>query len=233
MSEFFGLGVGALIWAAFVFNLFGFLARDELMLRLLMLGGSALSIAYYTSVVADQPLWDAIITRGALALANSMMIVIVVSERTTWFMSRESLDLYRSFNMLTPGQFRRILKKGVRGDAEQREIVLEEGRSANRLYFVIEGNARVEKGGIFADIGSRVFLGEIAYLRGAAATATVTLDAGSRYIAWRHGDLKRIKRRNRDLEVAMVAQFNEDLMNKVAGSPPADMHMAQAAARTV
>ena len=108
MDDFFGLGVGALIWAAFVFNLFGFLARDELYLRLLMLVGSALSIGYYLTVVADQPLWDAILTRGALALANSVMIAIVISERTTWFMSRESLDLYKSFDMLTPGQFRRI-----------------------------------------------------------------------------------------------------------------------------
>ena len=233
MDVYFGLGAGALIWAAFVFNLFGFLARDELILRMLMLGGSALSIAYYMSVVADQPLWDAIITRGALALANSMMIAIVVSERTTWFMSRDSLDLYKSFNMLSPGQFRRILKLGMRGVADTREVVLNEGQAADRLYFIIDGNARVEKSGLYADIGARVFLGEIAYLRGGAATATVTLDAGTHYIAWDHEELRGIKRRNRNLEVAMVAQFNEDLMNKVAGSPPADMHMAHASSRTV
>ena len=38
----FGLGIGLLVYAAFVFDLFGFLARDELWLRLLMLAASAL-----------------------------------------------------------------------------------------------------------------------------------------------------------------------------------------------
>ena len=162
-----------------------------------------------------------------------MMILIVISERTTWFMSRESLDLYKSFDMLTPGQFRRILKRCDTKTATSREIVLTEGRTADRLYFVISGNARVKKGGIQSDIGARVFLGEIVYLRGGAATATVTLDEGTRYLVWDHEELRSLKRRNRELTVAMVAQFNEDLMNKVAASPPADMHMAQAASRTM
>ena len=197
-----------------------------------MLVGSALSIGYYMSIVVDQPLWDAVLTRGILALTNLMMIVIVISERTTWFMSREDLDLYECFNMLNPGQFRRILKQGKRQTAHDGEVVLTEGQSADHLYFIMSGNARVEKGGLSADIGARVFLGEIAYLRGGVATATVTLSKGTRYLVWDHADLRRIKRRNRELEVAMVAQFNQDLIGKVAGSPPAAMELGQSVSTT-
>ena len=233
MDTFFGMGVGSLIWLAFVFNLFGFLARDELFLRLFMLVGSVLSIGYYSLIVSDQPLWDAILTRGTLMIANFVMIIIVITERTTLFMSQDALELYRSFNMLTPGQFRKLMRVTQTGVAGSSEVVLEEGRVADRLYFITKGNARVEKAGIYADIGERVFLGEIAYLRGGAATATVTLNEGTEYLSWDHASLQKMNRRNRELSVAMVAQFNEDLLNKVAGSPPADMHLSQAASRTV
>ena len=55
--------LGALLY------ILGFLVRDELLLRLLVLGGSGLYILYYFLFPAT-PLWDAIITSLILGVAN-------------------------------------------------------------------------------------------------------------------------------------------------------------------
>ena len=112
----FGLGVGVLVYIAFVFDLFGFMARDELWLRLLMLAASALYLVYYF-IVAGTPLWDALITNGALALVNLAIIAVIVTERTTLGFSPEDAALSRLFPLLRPGQFRRLLKAGRRVSA--------------------------------------------------------------------------------------------------------------------
>ncbi len=73
-----GLSVAVFVYAAFVFDVFGFLARDELWLRLQMMAAMMLYIIYYY-LVADAPLWDAIITNGTLAAVNLAMIFVVIA----------------------------------------------------------------------------------------------------------------------------------------------------------
>ena len=71
-----GLGVAIVVYIAFVLDMAGFLARDELWLRTLMLAASALYLIYYY-FVTDVPLWDAIRTNAALAAVNLIMIGVV------------------------------------------------------------------------------------------------------------------------------------------------------------
>ena len=57
-----GLSVGVLVYLAFAFDVAGFMARDELLWRGLMLTASAFYLVYYYFVV-DEPLRDAILTK--------------------------------------------------------------------------------------------------------------------------------------------------------------------------
>ena len=55
---------------------------------------------------------------------------------------------------------------------------------SNALYFVIGGKITIEKGGHRAVSEGQTFLGEIAFLLGQPATATVTLEPGCHYCVW-------------------------------------------------
>ena len=211
--------ISLVVYAAALLKLFGLLARDELWLRLLLLASTVLYQVYYL-IVADAPLWDAFVTNAILGAVNLMMILIVISERTTVGMTKDAMQMFRSFDMLTPGQFRRLLKAGSVETAGGSMRLTNEGEALDRLYFVISGPIFIGKGDTAAEIAGKMFIGEIAYLKGTPASATVDLGEGSQFVAWDHERLRKLEARWPALRVAMVAQFNADLMGKVAESMP-------------
>jgi hypothetical protein len=213
------LNVEYLVYLAFAFALAGYLARDELWLRLLMLAASVNYLAYYYTVT-QEPLWNAILTSGALAFVNLVMIGIVILERTTFAMSRQVAAIFRSFDMLTPGQFRRIMRYGTVRTADDTVRLTTEGMRVEKLYYVTAGTVIVTKEGRRTEIPPRIFVGEIAYATGNVASATVELAPGSVWVEWDQDRLRRLARRFPALGVALVAQFNADLLGKVATSQP-------------
>jgi hypothetical protein len=211
--------VDSFVYLAFGLALVGYLARDELWLRLLLLAASSCYIAYYATV-AESPLWSAILTSGALALVNLVMIGIVVLERTTLTMTRQVASIYRSFDMLTPGQFRRIMRLGTIRKASDTTRLTTENRPVDKLHFVTEGRVILTKQTLRTELPARIFVGEIAYATGRPASATVEVAPGSVWVEWEQAALRRLTRRFPQLGVALVAQFNVDLLDKVAASQP-------------
>ena len=218
----FGLGIGVLVYAAFVFDFFGFLARDELLLRLLMLAASCLYMFYYY-FVTDEPLWDALTTNGALLLANLAMIVVVIFERTTFGLSREAAALFMRLRHLSPGQFRLLLRHATWHRVEATTRLTTEGAPLDRLYYVTEGPMRIAKGRSQTRLASGTFVGEIAFATGAPASASVELDPGAVYLSWDGAGLHALLKRKPALATALTATFNTDLMGKVASSSPGTM----------
>ena len=62
------------------------------------------------------------------------------------------------------------------------------------------------------------FIAEVAYALNRGASASVSLTAGSKYVAWSRDDLKQLEKRNPGIRVALHAVFNYDLADKVSNS---------------
>lgn len=213
--------VSNLIWLAFSLQLLGFAVRDELKLRLLMLVGGILYVLYFY-LPSDGPHWSSVITNALLVTVNFSVILIVLYERTMIGITGETADVFRRFPLLKPGQFRRLYRAGkmMRSDGS---VLLERGEHPDTLYYVLDGEGFVSKGDSEISIGNDVFLGEVAYLTGAPASATVRLSEGTRYIAWRHDALQRMIDERRDMQLAVVALLNLDMARKVAASVPVEI----------
>ncbi|MEO0329179.1 MAG: cyclic nucleotide-binding domain-containing protein [Pseudomonadota bacterium] len=195
----------------------GFLVRDELILRLLVLGGTILYIFYYL-LFPDRPLWDAIITSVILGAANLWVLFRIVFERTTLAMTDDEKDLYEVFSTLNPGQFRQIAKCATWHEVDQRKTLCLENQSAEHLYYLMSGNAMVEKGDKQFPIGSGNFLGEIAFILDGEYTATVFAEPDMKYVEWNNLELKKRMSKNAALNNALIALFNHDLARKLAAS---------------
>lgn len=217
-----GLSVGLLVYLAFAFDVLGFLARDELRLRVLLLSSGVLYTLYYF-LVAETPLWDAILTNGAIDIVNFVMICVVIRERSTIAMPPSEVAIYRHFSMMTPGQFRKLLRSSELRTSDRDEVLSVEGAPLPRLYYVLEGMVEVEKHGAAIGIGSSVFVGEVAFLQNVPATATVRATRGSRYIVWTHDALESLFKRNPGIRTALLAHLNLDMSRKVAASSPGPM----------
>ena len=214
-----GLSVGVFVYLAFTIQVAGFLSRDELLWRSLMFAASICYLIYYFNV-SDTPLVDALIANGVLATVNLIMIGIVIKERSTFGMSDEHLALFRHFPLLNPGQFRRLVKVAERIEVAEPETIVSEGEVPDHLYFMLRGPVEIIKGATSVDIQPGIFIAEIAYLTGNAASATVRVKSGAVYLRWQTRDLQRLLARVRGLDAALIASFNADLAQKVAFSIP-------------
>lgn len=212
-----GLGIETLVYVALAFGLLGFVARDELRLRLLMLCASAMYLLYY-GFVNETPLWDPILANGALAAVNVTMIGIVVMERSTLFMSAPDTALYRRFPLMTPGQFRRL--KRLARESSGPATLCKQTAPITSLHYIREGVAHGVKDGQSFSLPPHCFVGEVGFVTGRPASATVTIAEGTRVLSWTHADLSRAFERMPSLRIALMAQLNADMAHKVAGSRP-------------
>ena len=111
----------------------------------------------------------------------------------------------------------------MRGIAEAETIrprteLIVKGEAPQHLYYVLEGNMLLEKAGRIRRIGPNVFVGELSFVLGETATATVTFDKGGRALRWSVADLRALIDRNSNVSAAFDTAFKQDLARKVARS---------------
>lgn len=210
-------GTGILVHlAAFVYVL-GFLVRDQLVLRGLVLFGTLLYIAYYY-LHPDVPLWDAIGWSVVLGGVNLWVMWLIIRDRTHFNLSEDERQLFRAFQTLTPGEFRQVLKLAEWRTAGQKVTLTVEDETVERLYFVLDGEITIRKADRSFTVPANVFIGEIAFLLGSKASATVEVSPGTRFVQWPQQAFKHMLSRRPSLKMALDSLFNRDMAAKVARS---------------
>ena len=206
-----------LVHAAALTYVIGFLVRDQLILRGLLQVGSVFYILYYYLEPAT-PLWDAIAWTAVMFAANAWTISRILADRRTGRFDDDDLIVFSAIQGIAPGDFRRLMAKAAKDTAHVEIGLTREGDVPRNLWFLISGKAVVDKKGFARAIPGPMFIGEIAYLLKQPASATVTLEAGSRYVRWPVEDLYALVAKSETLGNALDAAFNRDLAAKVAAS---------------
>lgn len=228
LTEFFGSELIAqltpprvYVHLALLFYVLGFLTRDELILRVQVLAGTIFYILYYY-FISDVPLWEAIWGSLAIAAANIYSSYIIIYERSTLGMSASERVLFENFHTLRPGHFRRIMKKAERWQVVEETVLLTREEPVDKLFFVHSGDVEIRRGAKSAVLEQGHFLGELAFLKGTPASATVTAKPGAEVIMWDQATLKTIMDKSPTISNAILALFNEDLATKLLASWPED-----------
>ena len=197
----------------------GLLTRNELVLRGFILTGSCFYILYYL-YIADSPLWEAIAASVMIGCANIPVIFRIIRERSTFGMSEEMLALYQSFPNFNPGQFRKMMAVGEVIKNCDETLLLDEGVAPGRLYLTISDDFYVVQGTQHAELYAGNFLGEISFLLGGKATATVVARKGASYVGWKTADLNAMMEKSPQMANALSVLLNKDIATKLAVSFP-------------
>lgn len=197
---------------------FAFLLRDQLQLRLLMAVSLFLQALYYFALPGG-PLVDPLFWKIVSFLANLSMILLVFGGMLDFGVPQDLRELFDKIRVLSPGQFRRLVKQSRRVSLTDVPLIIE-GQRPDNLYYLLSGNALLNKGGMLRTLPAGQFLGEIAFLNSSPASATVSLEEGAQCIAWDAEWLKTLMRKDRAIDIAMRGVFNHDLAAKVANSLP-------------
>jgi hypothetical protein len=195
--------------------LIALLFRDQLALRAFLVAGDTIYILYYF-FAPTTPLWGGIFWSSIYILTNAVMISRIIFDRAHFTLNDDEYALFSHLAVLTPGEFRRMMRLGQWRTASDPVVLTTEGEPVDRIYFVLAGDIAIEKSGRTIEIGPLTFIGEIAFLLSRPATATVRVGAGARYVSWDSASLRRLLFRVPALQIAFDGALNRDMAAKVA-----------------
>jgi Popeye protein conserved region len=200
---------GALLYLA------GFLFRNQLILRGLIIAGDFVYVLYFY-FAPEVPLWGGIFWSTMFTVVNVAMIALIVADRMHFRLDQNEKQLFDLLQDLSPGQFRQFLKIGREEIAASHLAITQEGRPLEELFFVLNRSIMIEKKGSRAVTQSDTFIGEIAFLLDQPATATVTLEPGTPYFVWKTSELKKLMQSKPDLGTSLSLAMNKKMAKKIA-----------------
>lgn len=212
--------ISGILVLGLVFKFAGFAVRDELWLRILVMTGLGCDAIFYA--VRSDPVPQSVAANLLLISVNLGLVLLIVTERTTWRMSADDRALYRHFPTLTPGQFRRMRRMMNRETVAPGTPLALEGKPVDDLMLVFSERIEIEKQGARFPIAGPAFVGEIALLTGNASSAGVSLPEGGTVVRLPIDQLRARMNRSPTLSNGMVALFGQELARKVADSVPMD-----------
>lgn len=193
----------------------GFAITNQVVLRVMILTGTAFYILYYATV-DENPLWEAIYVSILIGIATFGGLMALLARRSRLAVPRAHADIFAAFPDLPPGDFRALMRLASRYTLAEDKQVTTEGMPGTKLYFVISGATLVQKGEQAFVLSPEMFLGEIAFLIGVPSSATTWLEAGAEVLEWNFDDLNRQCNRNPRFKLALEAAISIDLAEKVA-----------------
>lgn len=204
-----------------VSNLLAFLAfllRDQLKLRAVMAVSLFLQGLYYYAL-PNGPLFDPLFWKVVSFAANMIMIILVFGGSLDFGIASDLRELFNKIGVLKPGQFRKLVTPTKRTGPD-RNAILTEGQPTTELHYLLKGEAEIAKGGQTHNVKAGVFLGEVAFLNGTPASATVRLLDGGECLTWDSQALRELMKSDGNIDIALRGVFNRDLAAKVAASMP-------------
>jgi CRP-like cAMP-binding protein len=184
-------------------------------LRVVAVVGLFLQIAYFRLSGGNMNVgigWDLV-----FIAINLVLIFLLVRERASLRLPEKEAPMLReSFSGLNDAQIARLLKAADWRDAQPGEVLTKQDHAVDSLFFLCSGRASVEVNGSFETyLEKGSFIGEIAYLTGNLATATVVIEEPSRVLAFSKMRMAKITSRDSQIAGIIYELLGRDLAQKM------------------
>ena len=207
----------SLIHVSYVLLLLAWLVRDVIKLRLLAIASTAAWIGYCVTHdnLVESALWSTL-----FMVVNTGQVVRALRERRAVQLSDEERDLQETvFSGFSPVEFMRLVQHGEWTDGSTGEVLVAQGEQAPGLIYLARGAANVEVDGeTRLELRPLSFVGEMSYVTGEAASATVRLGGAGRYLIWKRADLERLFGKYPTIGAAFQSVVSVDLARKLRQS---------------
>lgn len=207
----------ALMHAAAVLSFTALAFRDQLKLRTVLLFSIILSLSYHI-VEQSEHSWQEAFWNVVTLGINAKVLAQIIIDRTHIGLSKEDEELFSSFNSLTPGEFRSLMKIGAWKTAGHDTKITIEGVIPEYLFYVLGGSITIDKNGRTIIVDPKTFIGEVAFLHETPASATVSLEPGSRYVQWPVSQLRKRIGSKPALTNSVMRLIGLDMALKIARS---------------
>jgi CRP/FNR family transcriptional regulator, cyclic AMP receptor protein len=189
------------------------LVRAILPLRLLAVGAGLASVWYGLRIGNGvEILWESIFTA-----VNFGQAIILIRERQGIRLSKEEQALHASlFSAMSVVDFHRFVRAGTWESQPAGFQLTTRGAPVRRVALLSEGTAEViVDGKTVALCKPGDFVGELAFMSGGFATATVVTSSSVRFLTWDFEDLQALLGRHAEIRTALQNVLNKNLMDKL------------------
>jgi cyclic nucleotide-binding protein len=206
---------------ASILTMAAYLLRDILWLRFLAILSCFAGITYQYFVFGG-PWWGQICWNVLFAVINIVQITIIIRDRTGIHFTEEEKELHETlFKKFAPFEFMKLMRIAEWRQLAPGEIVTTEGEELDEVMMIYNGLLAVEvKGEKKAELQDGHFIGELSFISGGTATATVRAIEPTRYIAWPKKEIDRLLARNPSMHIAMQGMLTVDLSKKLTRRAP-------------
>lgn len=204
-----------LVHSANILYFISYSVRDILWLRCLtVLACSSLIPFFYFQ---PKPLMAPILWNFAFICLNIVQIGILIYERRPIRFTDDENRLFQMvFRTLTPVEFLKLLKIARWLEARPSEQLAKRGETLDDVMVIFSGRVSVEVDGrLVAELTDGQFIGEMSFLTGESASATVKAVERTKYVAWLKKDLKLFLERNPNLSPSLQTIIGADLVKKL------------------
>ncbi len=206
--------------AASILTAIAYLVKDILWLRLLTVLACICGIVFNYFVPAT-PLWVVIYWNLLFMAINIVQIGIIFKERNEVSFTEEEKELYETlFKNFAPFEFMKLLRVGDWLEAKKDQLLAIEEKPLDQVMLIYNGLVNVESAGqTLAQLKDGSFIGEMSFITGGTATATVRAIEPTRYLSWSKADLSQLLNRNPSMRIAMQTVLSADLTKKLMHRP--------------
>ncbi len=169
---------GALVHFATLGYVLGFLFKNQIVLRVLVMVATVLYIIYYYTFPVE-PLWGAILGSLLIMIANITGLLRLLYDKLPLRISPEYMRVYANLKGLQPGEFRHLMKLSKLKTAEEDTQLTVHNEKPDALYYIVKGNPIASKGDHQFPIASSKFVGEVSFILNSVASASVVLPKGT------------------------------------------------------
>lgn len=190
--------------------------RDEIWLRSLLILSFATGI-FYNGLPPVGPLWLVMFWLAVYACINAFRIATSLAERRGVRLNEEEAELRDTvFTEFTPVEFAKLIRIGSWAEAAPGATLTRQGEPVPTVMVIQNGHLAVEIDGEAVNtLKDGAIVGEMSFIGGQAATATVRAITPTRYIAWPQPALRALLARNPAMLSAMRSVFSAELTRKL------------------
>lgn len=187
-------------------------------LRVAAVIGLAFELIYFSMVSTN--LYTGIGWGLIFIVINGYHLVLLTRDQFSLDLSKTDRKLLTAaLQGLCDAQIARVLRTGTWREIAGGTRLMIEGQPVGELYFIQNGRMAVHVKGIHvAELGPGALVGEIAFLMGNAATATVTANDEVRFIAFNRDRLLTCCQNDKQVAAAMHRLIGHDLATKISRS---------------
>jgi hypothetical protein len=207
---------------ASVLTMAAYILKDILWLRLLAILSCFAGIAFNFFIIPSTPIWTAIYWNILFAIINIVQVAIIIKQRSGVHFTDEEKELHDTlFKNFAPFEFMKLMRVGKWLEAKDGEVLTTEQKPLDSVMLIYNGLVGVEsKGKEVARLKDGNFIGELSFITGGAATATVRALRPTRYVSWPKEAVRQLLNRNPSMKFAMQALLSTDLSKKLTHRAP-------------